>query len=68
MKLTTVKALMLASLLAVALPPAMFVMSVSPACAASALKTLDPDKDGTVDLNEVKTAASGRALVRLLMK
>ena len=34
------------------------VTSASPAFAASALKTLDPDKDGTVDLNEAKTAAS----------
>ena len=30
----------------------------SPAFAASALQVLDPDKDGTVDLNEAKAAAS----------
>jgi Ca2+-binding EF-hand superfamily protein len=47
-----------ASLLAVSIPSAMFMTSVSPAFAASALKALDPDKDGTVDLNEAKTAAS----------
>jgi Ca2+-binding EF-hand superfamily protein len=57
MKLTTVKTLTLASLLAVSLPPVVFVTSASPAFAASALQTLDPDKDGTVDLNEAKTAA-----------
>ncbi len=58
MKLTTVKTLALASLLAISLPLAMIVTSASPAFAASALQTLDPDKDGTVDLNEAKTAAS----------
>jgi Ca2+-binding EF-hand superfamily protein len=58
MKLATIKSLTLASLLAVSAPPAMLVTSASPAFAASALKTLDPDKDGTVDLNEAKTAAS----------
>jgi Ca2+-binding EF-hand superfamily protein len=57
MKLTTVKTLTLASLLALSLPPAIVVSSGSPAFAASALQTLDPDKDGTVDLNEAKTAA-----------
>jgi Ca2+-binding EF-hand superfamily protein len=36
----------------------MATTSASPAFAASALQTLDPDKDGTVDLNETKTAAS----------
>jgi Ca2+-binding EF-hand superfamily protein len=36
----------------------MAITCASPAFAASALKTLDPDKDGTVDLNEAKTAAS----------
>jgi Ca2+-binding EF-hand superfamily protein len=56
MKSTIVKTLTLASLLALA--PAMLATSVSPALAASALQTLDPDKDGTVDLNEAKTAAS----------
>ena len=53
-----VKTLALASLLAVALSSAMLATSASPAFAASALQTLDPDKDGTVDLNEAKTAAS----------
>ena len=50
--------LTLASLLAVSLPPAMVTMSASPAFAASALESLDPDKDGTVDLAEAKAAAS----------
>ena len=50
MKLTTLKTLALASLLAVSLPPAMVVMSASPSFAASAIDSLDPDKDGTVDL------------------
>ena len=53
-----VKISTLVSLLAVSLPPTMLVTSASPAFAASALQTLDPDKDGTVDLNEAKTAAS----------
>jgi Ca2+-binding EF-hand superfamily protein len=57
MKLTTLKTCTLASLLAISLLPVMVVTSASPAFAASALKTLDPDKDGTVDLNEAKTAA-----------
>jgi Ca2+-binding EF-hand superfamily protein len=58
MKLTTVKTLGLVSLLAISPPLAMLATSASPAFAASALKTLDPDKDGTVDLNEAKSAAS----------
>jgi Ca2+-binding EF-hand superfamily protein len=58
MKLTPIRTLALASLLAIPLPAAMVVTSASPAFAASALQTLDPDKDGTVDLNEAKTAAS----------
>jgi Ca2+-binding EF-hand superfamily protein len=58
MKMISAKTLTLASLLAVSLPPAMVITSASPAFAASALQTLDPDKDGTVDLNEAKTAAS----------
>jgi Ca2+-binding EF-hand superfamily protein len=58
MKVTRVKTLTLASLLAIALPSAGVMICASPAFAASALKTLDPDKDGTVDLNEAKTAAS----------
>jgi hypothetical protein len=41
-----VKTLTLASLLALSLPPAMMVLSASPAFAASVLQTLDPDKDG----------------------
>src|SRR5882724_7271420 len=51
-------ALTLATLLAGSLLLAIVVTSASPAFAASALQTLDPDKDGTVDLNEAKTAAS----------
>jgi Ca2+-binding EF-hand superfamily protein len=58
MKLSIVKAMTLASLLATSFPLEMIVTSASPAFAASALQTLDPDKDGTVDLNEAKTAAS----------
>ena len=58
MKLTPVKTLTLASLLAISPPLVMVATSASPAFAASALQTLDPDKDGTVDLNEAKTAAS----------
>ena len=58
MKLTSLKTLTLASLLPIAFPLAMVVTSAPPAFAASALQTLDPDKDGTVDLNEAKTAAS----------
>ena len=58
MKLTPLKTFALASLLAISSPPAMVITSASPALAASALQTLDPDKDGTVDLNEAKTAAS----------
>jgi Ca2+-binding EF-hand superfamily protein len=58
MKLTPVKTLALASLLAIPLPLDMVATSASPAYAASALQTLDPDKDGTVDLNDAKTAAS----------
>jgi Ca2+-binding EF-hand superfamily protein len=57
MKLTIVKTFTLTSLLAVSLPPAMLVTSASAALAASALQTLDSDKDGTVDLNEAKIAA-----------
>jgi hypothetical protein len=48
----------LALFLAASVLPAIVVTSASPAFAASALKALDPDKDGTVDLNEAKTAAS----------
>jgi Ca2+-binding EF-hand superfamily protein len=52
------KTITLASLLAASLLLAIFVTSALPAFAASALKTLDPDKDGTVDLNEAKSAAT----------
>jgi Ca2+-binding EF-hand superfamily protein len=58
MKFTRVKTLTLASLLAISLPSVVVVTSASPAFAASALQALDPDKDGTVDLNEAKTAGS----------
>src|ERR1700683_5235045 len=58
MRLTTVKTLTLASLLAISPPLAIVVTSASPAFAASALQSLDPDNDGTVDLNEAKRAAS----------
>ena len=57
MKLTTLKTLTLASLLAVSLP-AMAVMNASPSFAASALESLDPDHDGTVDLAEAKAASA----------
>jgi hypothetical protein len=57
MKLRTIKTLTLASLLAVSLP-AFAVMNASPSFAASALASLDPDHDGTVDLTEAKAAAS----------
>jgi Ca2+-binding EF-hand superfamily protein len=52
------KTITLASLLAASLLPAIVVTSASPAFAASVLKALDPDKDGTVDLNEAKSAAT----------
>jgi Ca2+-binding EF-hand superfamily protein len=58
MMLAKVKALALASLLAVSLSPPFAVTTASSAFAASALQSLDPDKDGTVDLNEAKAAAS----------
>jgi hypothetical protein len=57
MKPRTIKTLTLASLLAVSLP-AFAVMNASPSFAASALESLDPDHDGTVDLAEAKAAAS----------
>jgi EF hand len=57
MKLTILKTSTLASLLAAPLP-ATAVMSASPSFAASALASLDPDHDGTVDLTEAKAAAS----------
>jgi Ca2+-binding EF-hand superfamily protein len=57
MKLTTLKTLTIASLLAASLP-ALAVMNASPSFAASALASLDPDHDGTVDLAEAKAAAS----------
>jgi Ca2+-binding EF-hand superfamily protein len=57
MKLTT--SVTLASLLAISLP-ALAVTNATPSVAASSsvLASLDPDHDGTVDLNEAKTAAS----------
>src|SRR5262249_47049150 len=58
MKLTSLKTLTRASMLAASLPLAIVVTSASPAFAASALSLLDPDKDGTVDLAEAKAAAS----------
>ena len=58
MMLAKVKALALASVLAVSLSPPFAVMTASSAFAASALQSLDPDKEGTVDLNEAKAAAS----------
>jgi Ca2+-binding EF-hand superfamily protein len=58
MNLRTLKTLTLASVLAAALSSSMAVMSASPSFAASALQSLDPDKDGTVDLAEAKTAAA----------
>jgi Ca2+-binding EF-hand superfamily protein len=57
MKLTTLKTLTIASLLAASLP-ALAVMNAVPSFAASALASLDPDHDGTVDLAEAKAAAS----------
>jgi Ca2+-binding EF-hand superfamily protein len=57
MKLRTIKTLTLAFLLALSLP-AFAVMNGSPSFAASALESLDPDHDGTVDLTEAKAAAS----------
>jgi Ca2+-binding EF-hand superfamily protein len=50
--------LTLATLLAASLLPAIVVTCASPVFAASALKALDPDKDGTVDLAEAKSAAT----------
>ena len=57
MKTKVVKTLTFASTLAAVLSPSMALMSASPSFAASALQSLDPDKDGTVDLAEAKTAA-----------
>jgi Ca2+-binding EF-hand superfamily protein len=57
MNLTSLKVLRIAFLLALPLPSAMFVTIAPPALAASALSTLDADKDGTVDLAEAKAAA-----------
>jgi hypothetical protein len=54
---SNIKALTLASLLAVSLSPAMVLTSGSPAFAASALGAIDTDKDGTIDLAEAKAAA-----------
>jgi Ca2+-binding EF-hand superfamily protein len=57
MKLPTLKTLTIASLLAASVP-VLAVMNASPSFAASALASLDPDHDGTVDLAEAKAAAS----------
>jgi Ca2+-binding EF-hand superfamily protein len=57
MKLTDLKAIPLASLFALSLPLTMLAASGSPAFAASALSAIDTDKDGTIDLAEVKAAA-----------
>jgi Ca2+-binding EF-hand superfamily protein len=54
---TNLKTLTLASLLAVSLSPEIIVTAASPAFAASALDAIDADKDGTIDIVEVKTAA-----------
>jgi hypothetical protein len=43
------------------IPPAFFALALaaaSPALGASALKALDTDNDGTLDLNEIKAGAS----------
>jgi Ca2+-binding EF-hand superfamily protein len=58
MKLANVKALTFAFLLAASLSPPIAATTASSAFAASALQSLDPDKDGTVDLNEAKSAGS----------
>jgi hypothetical protein len=58
MKPTNLRVMALASVLTACIAPVMFLTSVSPAFAASALSALDTDKDGTVDLAEAKAAAS----------
>jgi EF hand len=57
MKMRSMKTFTFASVLAVSLSPAIVAMCASPSFAASAINSLDPDKDGTVDLAEAKTAA-----------
>jgi hypothetical protein len=47
-----------APLLASAMLGAATIASPAAAAPADILRTLDPDRDGTVDLNEAKTAAS----------
>ncbi len=58
MKLANVRTLALAFMLEVSFAPPIAMTTISPVFAASALQSLDPDKDGTVDLNEAKAAAS----------
>src|SRR5215471_19066851 len=58
MKFSSLRVLALATLPIACISPAIIVASASPAFAASALDSLDPDKDGTVDLAEAKAAAS----------
>jgi hypothetical protein len=59
MKVVAVRNLPLAWLLAFSVPSMAVVVDASPSFAAdSAMKSLDPDKDGTIDLAEAKTAAS----------
>jgi Ca2+-binding EF-hand superfamily protein len=58
MTFANLRFLTLASLMTACISPGMIVTSFSPAFAASALDSLDPDKDGTVDLNEAKAAAT----------
>jgi Ca2+-binding EF-hand superfamily protein len=57
MKPSAGKTFVFASLAAISVSSAVMMTDAAPAFAASALKILDPDKDGTVDLNEAKTAA-----------
>jgi Ca2+-binding EF-hand superfamily protein len=58
MKFPNLSVVTLASLAIGSVSPGMIVTSASPVFAASALDSLDPDKDGTVDLNEAKAAAT----------
>jgi Ca2+-binding EF-hand superfamily protein len=58
MTFANLRVLTVATLTIASLSPGMIATSVWPAFAASALDSLDPDKDGTVDLNEAKAASS----------
>ena len=58
MKSVNLTAAALLSLMTACMSPAALLTSASPALAASALKALDTDKDGTVDLAEAKAAAT----------